>query len=539
MSLVPSRIPIKFTGLFYNLQLIFLVCVSSFSPLAAQIPFTNIGFESGTFLNWQGATGSCCPVYAPNQGIAPNRHNITTGSGIDTLSNNLIKQVCAGSIHSAQLGNSGGDAESEQLHFQMIIPSDSLILAVKYAVLLQNAQHPPSKQPRFRYAITTSGTTLAGCTEKLILAGDTTVPFLHYQDIDILPWQTTAIDLSGKSGDTLMLTFETGDCEPGGHFGYAYVDLMLLPKKIYLNGCNTDGSLTASVTSGLDGIWMNGSATDSIHIENPDSTNDIYYLLNANTDCELIIYAEPEMLLPSSEFTFTEMCEQQIEFNADNSTNSTLVWDFGDGNNSVDSNVMYQYNFPGNFEVVLSAMGSNNCTSTTRKQITVHENPIASFSVGDTCAGAPVLLKNESQNADNYFWYVNNHLNDTTKNPVNLILIEGINSLQLIAANHIGCCDTSNVTLNIKPEIECLFPENYLFIPNAFSPNGDGINDLYEIINLDNDKVFEIYNRFGQLIYSGNSWNGSYENDVCETGVYLVNFQYNKKQLHQTITLLK
>ncbi|MBK8414445.1 MAG: PKD domain-containing protein [Bacteroidetes bacterium] len=103
-----------------------------------------------------------------------------------------------------------------------------------------------------------------------------------------------------------------------------------------------------------------------LFIENPDSTNDIYYLLNANTDCELIIYAEPEMLLPSSEFTFTEMCEQQIEFNADNSTNSTLVWDFGDGNNSVDSNVMYQYNFPGNFEVVLSAMGSNNCTSTTR-----------------------------------------------------------------------------------------------------------------------------------------------------------------------------
>ena len=107
------------------------------------------------------------------------------------------------------------------------------------------------------------------------------------------------------------------------------------------------------------------------------------------------------------------------------------------------------------------------------------------------------------------------------------------------SANHIGCFDTSTVTLNIKPEIECLFPENYLFIPNAFSPNGDGINDLYEIINLDNDKVFEIYNRFGQLVYSGNSWNGSYENDVCETGVYLVNFQYNKKQHHQTIVLLK
>lgn len=539
MSLFPSRIPIKFKGLFYNLQLIFLVFVTSFSPLAAQIPFTNIGFESGTFLNWQGATGSCCPVYAPNQGIAPDRHNITTGNGIDTLSNNLIQQVCVGSAHSAQLGNPGGDAESEQLHFQMIIPADSLILAVKYAVLLQNAQHPPSKQPRFRYEITTSGTPLEGCTDKLILAGDTSVPFLHYLDIDILPWQTTAIDLSGKSGDTLMLTFETGDCEPGGHFGYAYVDLLLLQKKIQLNGCNTDGSLNASVASGLNGTWMNGSAADSIHIENPDSTNDIYYLLNANTDCELIIYAEPERLLPSSEFTFTELCEQQIEFTAHNSINSTLLWDFGDGNNSVDSNVTYQYNFPGNYEVVLTATSTNNCFSTTLKQLIVHENPEALFSSADTCSGIPLNILNESQGAGLYFWYVDGLLIDTAMNPANLILSEGIHSLQLIAANNIGCGDTSSTTLNIKSQIECLFPESYLYIPNAFTPNGDGINEIFKIINLEKDQEYKIFNRFGQLLYSGNSWNGTFENKDCETGVYLVSFQHNKKLHQQTITLLK
>jgi hypothetical protein len=103
----------------------------------------------------------------PIRELSTGRHTITTGNGIDTLSNNLIQQVCAGSVYSAQLGNSGGDAESEQLYFQMLIPADSLILAVKYAVLLQNAQHPPSKQPRFRYSITSSGIPLTGCTEKI------------------------------------------------------------------------------------------------------------------------------------------------------------------------------------------------------------------------------------------------------------------------------------------------------------------------------------------------------------------------------------
>lgn len=539
MPLNLFHIPIHVARLLFNLPVLLVLSASCSLPLAAQTLSSNLGFETGTFSNWQGATGSCCPVFAPNQGIVNGRHTITTGSGIDTLSNNLIQQVCAGSVYSAQLGNSGGDAESEQLQYQMLIPADSLILAVKYAVLLQNAQHPPAKQPRFRYSITSSGIPLSGCTEKLILAGDSTIPFLHYQDIDILPWQTTAIDLSGKTGDTLRISFETGDCEPGGHFGYAYIDLMLLHKKIYLNGCNPDGSFTANVASGLNGMWMNGSTSDSILVANSDSINDIYYLLNANSDCEIHIYAEPELLLPSSEFTFTEMCKQQVEFIANTTTNSSLVWDFGDGNNSINSNVTNQYSSPGIFEVVLTATDTNNCISTTLKQIKVHENPEAKFSSADTCSSIPLTLLNESQGADFNFWYVDGLLSDTTKNPENLFLSEGMHILQLIAANNIGCSDTSSTTLNIKPEFDCLFPESYLYIPNAFTPNGDGINEIFKIINLENDEEFKIFNRFGQLLYSGNSWNGYYENDICEAGVYLVSFQHNKKLHQQTVTLMK
>lgn len=285
---------------------------------------------------------------------------------------------------------------------------------------------------------------------------------------------------------------------------------MLLHKKIYLNGCNPDGSFTAYAASGLDGMWMNGSETDSIHVANPDSINDTYYVLNKNSDCELTIYAEPEVLLPSSDFTFTEMCEQQVAFAAINSTSNTLAWDFGDGNNAVDSNFIHQYNSPGNYEVVLTATGTNNCFSTTLKQLVVHENPEALFSSADTCSGIPLTLLNESQDADFYFWYVDGLLSDTIKNPVNLILSEGMHMLQLIAANNIGCSDTSSTTLNIKPEIECLFPESYLYIPNAFTPNGDDINEIFKIINLENDQEFKIFNRFGQLLYSGNSWNGTF-----------------------------
>lgn len=67
--------------------------------------------------------------------------------------------------------------------------------------------------------------------------------------------------------------------------------------------------------------------------------------------------------------------------------------------------------------------------------------------------------------------------------------------------------------------------EDYLFIPSAFSPNGDGRNDQFQVKKGPDDKLvqFNIFNRWGQIIFSnrdGSGWDGTYGGAQAETGTY-------------------
>ncbi len=47
-----------------------------------------------------------------------------------------------------------------------------------------------------------------------------------------------------------------------------------------------------------------------------------------------------------------------------------------------------------------------------------------------------------------------------------------------------------------------------IFIPNVFTPNGDGINDTFKVSAPNCSFEMQIYNRWGEIIYSGSSWSG-------------------------------
>jgi gliding motility-associated-like protein len=64
--------------------------------------------------------------------------------------------------------------------------------------------------------------------------------------------------------------------------------------------------------------------------------------------------------------------------------------------------------------------------------------------------------------------------------------------------------------------VEGLEPEPIVYIPNTFSPNGDGINDLFKISTSDSeldDYLFSVYNRWGELMFETTDptqgWNGA------------------------------
>lgn len=65
-----------------------------------------------------------------------------------------------------------------------------------------------------------------------------------------------------------------------------------------------------------------------------------------------------------------------------------------------------------------------------------------------------------------------------------------------------------------------------LMIPNAFSPNNDGQNDIFKISNLTNEQIleFKIFNRWGTILYkesdNAEGWDGTYRGEAQAIGVY-------------------
>jgi len=90
---------------------------------------------------------------------------------------------------------------------------------------------------------------------------------------------------------------------------------------------------------------------------------------------------------------------------------------------------------------------------------------------------------------------------------------------EVIGINEYGCRDTAYCRVHINYDM----PD---YIPNAFSPNGDGLNDVFRPAGITYQKlsVFKVFNRYGNEVYSGTDpaqgWDGTYKGKPCEAGTY-------------------
>jgi gliding motility-associated-like protein len=91
--------------------------------------------------------------------------------------------------------------------------------------------------------------------------------------------------------------------------------------------------------------------------------------------------------------------------------------------------------------------------------------------------------------------------------------------IHLYVTNQYGCMDSAQQGIRVRVR-------EGVYIPNAFSPNGDGINDYFYVNgeNLTNLKMF-IFDRWGELLVQTENknfrWDGTYKGDVCQEGVYI------------------
>ena len=153
--------------------------------------------------------------------------------------------------------------------------------------------------------------------------------------------------------------------------------------------------------------------------------------------------------------------------------------------------------------------------------------------------GQSVDLYALGDNLASYMWTPNTTLsNDIISNPVSTPSATTIYTVTV--ADDYGCVASLPVTVTVNTDIA-------LFIPNLFSPNGDGYNDTWEIPNLGlfpNTGV-TVINREGQVVYENsaydNSWGGTFKgNKLPETTYYyLVKFSSTSQILKGAVTILR
>jgi len=198
-----------------------------------------------------------------------------------------------------------------------------------------------------------------------------------------------------------------------------------------------------------------------------------------------------------------------------------------------------------NFEVTESGtywvkIMQDNCIAQDTIQVTFAPQPMLSLGNDTTLCINSTLTLTAPNILNNYQWQ------DGTSNPTQLITETGDYWLE----GKIGNCF-------VEGEIQVTFEDCeppqlcQAYLPNSFSPNGDGINDNLQLLTDCELQFFqmEVYDRWGNLLFSTNdvwqAWDGRYEGDLLDTGVYLwvVEYQFMEQVAPilktETITLLK
>ena len=208
----------------------------------------------------------------------------------------------------------------------------------------------------------------------------------------------------------------------------------------------------------------------------------------------------------------------------------TYTWDFGDGSLSQNINidtVNHQYKNPGCYDVTLWTVTDFGCISSRTKNCLVQilEAPTANYnnSPGNPNTLNPIVkFQDASLNAQNIIWYLDGDTLSESQLFAYEFIDTGLYDVSIVAISEDGCLDTLTKTLRHSLA-------ETMYIPTSFSPNGDGLNDVFKIggegIRLESFEM-SIFDRWGRELFLSTNpdygWNGKY----LTTGEYVPSGSY-------------
>jgi gliding motility-associated-like protein len=152
-------------------------------------------------------------------------------------------------------------------------------------------------------------------------------------------------------------------------------------------------------------------------------------------------------------------------------------------------------------------------------ELIVSENPVAAFHGTDTLEMQAGDVLDAGSGMASYKW----NTGDTTES----IIIPSVGMYKVEMESPVGCLGSDSVYVKLISEE---IPDFEIYVPNAFSPNGDGINDIFQIkfphstFNIQHSTL-SIFNRWGEEIFQSDDihqgWDGKKNGKDCPGGVYV------------------
>jgi len=331
---------------------------------------------------------------------------------------------------------------------------------------------------------------------------------------------TAVVPGCGTFSDTANITFASLPAPP---FSLG-PDTLLCPKQIY--------PLTASVAGATAYKW-NTDATDSmIQVTSPD----VYYaFVTVSGQCQVVDSVEVKYRGDKNlDFHDTAVCKgSTLILNADFGT-GTYNWVSDppqrNDQNQTGQSTYYVYQ-PGMYKVVASV---GQCVYTDSLRVRFDDSLKVSIG-GDTslCIGEEYILHAKT-NADTIYWQ------DLSTTPD--YLVTGPGTYTLVAQNGCGV-DTVSVKIDMR-HCEC-----ELTVPNAFTPNGDGVNETFRPLHpcKMSGFIFKIFDRYGELVFQSDDfskgWDGLFHGTKAVSGTYVwmasyINSDTNQKKYKKGFVVL-
>ncbi len=296
-----------------------------------------------------------------------------------------------------------------------------------------------------------------------------------------------------------------------------------------------DVVLTTALSEGVTSTWSTGTNGDTIHV----ATSGYYWVEVNNHGCKtsdsvMITIVDSPYAVP---YIKPDLCINDtttLRISDQSGNIAHYYWSFGGAvvlNTTVTDTAgpfTVKWIDTGTYVISLSGITPEGCISDTAYD-TVRVHPLPNAVIADSnhisCIGDPVALQATVVDpAYSYTWLPSDFFDDPYAATVTGNILYSAD-VTLIVTNSYGCKAEASITF--MADSCCM-----LALPEGFTPNGDGKNDLFRPITKQNVEIqeFRIFNRWGNCVYDAKganaAWDGTYKGEKQDMNVFYYYIKY-------------